>query len=112
VSSRGAAHKVREVRSYRITGKVQGVGFRWWTRGEAERLGVVGSVRNEADGSVRVVAAASAEGLARFEEALWRGPTLAAVECVERIAPRARPEGSGFIVEHQGRTPEGEAARS
>ncbi|MCA9737620.1 MAG: acylphosphatase, partial [Gemmatimonadetes bacterium] len=47
-----------EVRGYRITGVVQGVGFRWFTQRSACALGVKGTVRNAEDGSVEVVAVA------------------------------------------------------
>ena len=43
----------------RIAGRVQGVNFRAWTRDEAERLGLDGWVRNEADGSVTALLAGS-----------------------------------------------------
>ncbi|NIH84891.1 acylphosphatase [Amycolatopsis granulosa] len=39
-----------------VAGRVQGVGFRWWTRCRALELGLVGSARNLGDGRVRVVA--------------------------------------------------------
>jgi len=39
----------------RISGRVQGVSFRYWTQQEARRAGLTGWVRNEADGSVRVL---------------------------------------------------------
>lgn len=39
-----------------VTGKVQGVGFRWWTRSRALELGLAGFAENLADGRVRVVA--------------------------------------------------------
>ena len=38
----------------RVDGLVQGVGFRWWVAGQAERLGLVGHAANEWDGSVSV----------------------------------------------------------
>jgi acylphosphatase len=40
----------------RVRGRVQGVGFRWWTRALAHDLGLVGSAANLPDGSVEVVA--------------------------------------------------------
>lgn len=39
-----------------VRGRVQGVGFRWWTRSRALELGLVGSASNLADGRVEVVA--------------------------------------------------------
>jgi len=65
-----------------VTGRVQGVGFRFTTVDEARRLGVHGWVRNQADGSVEVLAEgerAAVEGLVRF---LHRGPPGARVEDV------------------------------
>ncbi len=63
-----------------VTGRVQGVAFRWYTVQEARRLGLVGWVRNRPDGSVRVVA----EGERRVLEALLRwaenGPDRARVD--------------------------------
>lgn len=55
-----------------VDGHVQGVGFRWWVRGEAVGLGLTGYAENLNDGRVRVVAEGPSEGvdtlLARLEE--------------------------------------------
>lgn len=83
--------------AFRVTGRVQGVGFRWWTRSLATRLGLEGSVRNAADGSVEVQARGPAEGLAELERRLSEGPPHARVETVEPL-PVALPEGGGFQV--------------
>ena len=72
------------VRRFRIEGRVQGVGFRWWTRKTAQDLGLVGRVRNEPDGSVDVRAAGSPEALAALERALGEGPPTARVRAVRR----------------------------
>jgi acylphosphatase len=75
----------RAVRGYRVTGRVQGVGFRWWTRKLARDLGLVGRVRNLEDGSVDVRAAGDEGDLERLEQALRRGPPTARVDAVEPI---------------------------
>jgi acylphosphatase len=72
----------REGRRYVVRGRVQGVGFRWWTRGRARELGLVGEVRNRPDGTVEVIAAGAADRLERFRGLLRRGPTSARVEDV------------------------------
>ena len=49
-----------------LEGRVQGVGFRWWTRREATALGLRGTVRNLDDGSVEVHVAGPAHVVAAF----------------------------------------------
>ena len=72
----------RAVRA-RISGKVQGVGYRVWTRGEAMRLGLVGWVRNESDGSVTAFVAGADAAVAAMIDRFWQGPRGAAVSRVE-----------------------------
>jgi len=66
-----------------IWGRVQGVNFRYYTLREAERLGIVGWVRNERDGSVRVVAEGEEGQLHIFLEFLLSGPPMARVDRVD-----------------------------
>ena len=51
-----------------ISGRVQGVGFRWFVRQAAREGGLTGWVRNNADGSVELVAGGAAEAVSRFVE--------------------------------------------
>ncbi|HEX2080645.1 MAG TPA: acylphosphatase [Longimicrobium sp.] len=64
---------------WQVTGRVQGVGFRWWARSLATRLGVSGTVRNLPDGSVAVHARGTDEQLRDFQAELRRGPPGARV---------------------------------
>jgi acylphosphatase len=73
----------REAREYTIRGRVQGVGFRWWSRVTAEGLGLTGSVRNFPDGSVGLRVAGPVEILDRFDTLLRRGPSSARVDDVQ-----------------------------
>ena len=66
----------------RITGRVQGVWFRAWTREEARDLGLDGWVRNRADGSVEAVFAGAADDVAAMLRLCRKGPPLARVEAV------------------------------
>jgi acylphosphatase len=74
-----------ERRAYRISGRVQGVGFRYFTRGEARDLGLGGWVCNRADGSVEVRVEGEPRLLADFEARLRQGPPTGEVEQVKRI---------------------------
>jgi acylphosphatase len=86
---------MRVARRYVITGRVQGVGFRWFAHDAAARQGVHGWVRNLADGSVEVVAEGEQTSVDALEAAVRRGPSSARVERfdVEEIAPAARTAG-------------------
>ena len=72
----------RIARRYLISGIVQGVGFRYFTQDEAERLLLSGYVRNLRDGRVEVYAIGSQENLARLRTILERGPRGAMVQHV------------------------------
>ena len=68
----------------RVSGRVQGVGFRWWVRRHAEGLGLVGWVMNGDDErSVEVVAEGSASSIAELERLLNQGPSGAREESVD-----------------------------
>lgn len=67
---------------------MQGVGFRWFVRQHAERLGLRGWVRNEDDGRVQVYAVGPPDRLNELAGLLHRGPRMADVRGVEeREAP-------------------------
>jgi len=73
-------------KGFRLTGRVQGVGFRWWTKRTADGLSVSGTVKNLRDGSVEVHARAARETMERFFGRLHDGPWGAQVQGVEEIA--------------------------
>jgi acylphosphatase len=68
----------------KITGRVQGVGFRWATETEANRLGLTGWVRNTDDGAVEVVAEGDDAAIERFVSWCRGGPPGARVDQVRR----------------------------
>ena len=70
-------------RRYLVSGRVQGVGFRFFTQAEAAREGVRGWVRNVPAGGVAISAEGTAEAIERFERAIRQGPPGARVDGVE-----------------------------
>ena len=88
-----------EARTIRVTirGRVQGVGYRFWTRAEAERHGVSGHVRNLPDGAVEAVFMGSDSAVAALVEACRRGPPGAQVDdlVVTEHPDRTEP---GFVI--------------
>ena len=89
---------MRVRRQFVITGRVQGVGFRWFARDAAAREGVDGWVRNLPDGRVEAEIEGELEAVDRVEAALGRGPGGSRVDEV-RVEERA-PEGrrTGFSI--------------
>ena len=78
-----------------IEGRVQGVGYRYWTVREAARFGLDGWVRNLPNGSVEALIAGQPDAVAAMIEACKRGPRAAAVSAVHEHA--AEPPGTpGF----------------
>jgi acylphosphatase len=69
-----------------IRGRVQGVGYRWWARGQARRLKLAGWVRNRSDGSVEILAAGPPGAVEHLVDACSHGPHAAEVTSVERFA--------------------------
>lgn len=84
---------------FRVRGRVQGVGFRWWTRRTAEGLGLVGSVRNLPDGSVEVMVRGERSAIDEMAHKLWHGPVSANVDTMERIAAKLRVDATGFTIQ-------------
>jgi acylphosphatase len=88
-----------EARGYRVSGIVQGVGFRWFTRHEGTRLGLGGHVKNLPDGRVEVHAQGPILALEALERALLQGPPAAKVVRVERIEADPRTPADKFLLE-------------
>lgn len=79
----------------RVTGRVQGVAYRAWTRAEADLLGLRGWVRNRGDGSVEALIAGPEERVKDMIAAMSEGPGAARVTDVwaEPAEPGTVPQG-------------------
>ena len=74
-----------ESRRWLVSGRVQGVGFRWWVGREASAWDLQGWVRNLRDGRVEAVAAGPSATLDALAAALWTGPPTARVDGVKEM---------------------------
>ena len=70
-----------------ISGRVQGVGFRWFVRVVARQLELRGWVRNREDGAVEIAAAGPQEKLDELRKQVGRGPAAAEVSEVKDLEP-------------------------
>lgn len=86
-------------RRYTVTGRVQGVGFRWYVEREARTLGLSGWVRNRADGSVEVLAAGTNQQLNELYDKLKQGPRASRVDNVEVDQAAPLKEHGTFRIE-------------
>ncbi len=74
-----------ERRRVLFSGRVQGVGFRFFVQHTGNRLGVVGNVRNCPDGTVEIVVEGSDRKIAEFIRQVEKGPSLARVQRVDVV---------------------------
>jgi acylphosphatase len=81
-----------------VSGRVQGVGFRYFAEAAASREGLHGWIRNLPDGSVEALAEGDAEAIERFERALQHGPPGARVERLDVDATVPGGRDTGFTV--------------
>jgi acylphosphatase len=79
----------------RISGRVQGVGYRDWMVGAARALGVSGWVRNLKDGRVEALVTGDSASVEELLRACRRGPRLAEVTAIEEDFAEP-PEELGF----------------
>jgi acylphosphatase len=82
-----------------VSGRVQGVSFRYHTRETATNLGLTGWVANRYDGSVEVVAEGPRDMLDRLLDFLHEGPTMAHVEQVQHEYLPATQQYQSFRIE-------------
>lgn len=82
----------------RVSGEVQGVGYRAYARRRAQMLGLYGYARNLADGSVEVVAEGPRDALEQLLIVLRRGPSSASVEDAQPTWSDSTGEFSMFSI--------------
>ena len=91
----GTAVGSRVTMALAITGRVQGVGYRWWFEGQARRYGLDGWVRNRRDGSVEALISGPRAAVQTVIRRAQDGPPAARVEAVRSSPPEA-PDAPGF----------------
>jgi acylphosphatase len=83
-----------------LSGRVQGVGFRYFVRRLGRELGLTGRVRNLWDGRVEIEVAGDPARLERFKERVALGPPGARVTRIEERELRPVPAWEGFEIDH------------
>ena len=86
-------------KTYRVRGRVQGVGFRWFVEREAQSIGIAGWVRNRSDGTVEVLAQGTREQLFSLRSKLQQGPRASRVDDVEEVESQVQQDMKTFRIE-------------
>ena len=85
-------------RQWVVSGKVQGVGFRWHVREAARRLSLAGWVLNRPDGSVEIAVEGDEPSLDALQRAVEIGPPGARVDAIRRTVESGEPLHAPFSV--------------
>ena len=88
---------MRVARRFLVSGRVQGVGFRYFTQDIARREGLTGLVRNLPDGRVEVIAEGDDTAVDRLEAALRQGPPRSRIDRIEVDALAPTTGYVGFV---------------
>lgn len=86
-------------RKYLISGRVQGVGFRFFTERCANQLGLAGYVKNCWNGTVEAYAIGDAKALEEFKALLAEGPRSARVDNIQESEEQVNSKYKRFVVE-------------
>ena len=86
--------------SMRVSGKVQGVFYRDFAKLEAEKIGILGYVKNLGDGTVEIVAEGEDAALKKFLASCRKGPLMAFVKNVGFTEAEATNEFESFDIRH------------
>ena len=87
---------------FHVSGRVQGVGYRYFAERAALRLGVRGYAKNLSDGRVEVYAIGTSAQLDKLREKLKRGPIMARVDQVDEKVAEILPEfANRFTIESE-----------
>lgn len=89
----------KQAKRYVVMGRVQGVGFRFFTENWANRLGLSGYVKNCADGSVEAYAMGDAAALEEFKARLAEGPRSARVDQIQEFDEQVQSSYKRFVIE-------------
>ncbi len=101
VSPASTVHEQRVAKRYYVSGRVQGVGYRYFAQRVALRLGVAGYVKNLRDGRVEVYAVGATDSLSSLRTELERGPRAATVSgVIEQMAAFEPHSADEFSIEY------------
>jgi acylphosphatase len=95
----GSQGATRVAKKYRVLGRVQGVGFRYFADRAARQLGLCGYVKNCPGGSVEAYAIGEPETLDRFKLLLTEGPRSALVTSVEESDELVSSRYTSFVIQ-------------
>ena len=87
-----------QTKQFFVFGRVQGVGFRFFTLQEAKQIGITGYVKNREDGSVAVVAQGSEAQIQQLRLWLSKGPRTSQVERVIEQNYQANERFEQFVI--------------
>ena len=79
-----------------ISGRVQGVGYRWWFQNRAMEIGLSGWVRNRTNGAVEAEIQGTPDQLETLVRSAWQGPPLAKVVLIDRTSIEPVTGETGF----------------